>query len=41
MKDISKRNEGLVEIEFCKAVSRTVAQQLAAEMLKGSKQGRV
>ena len=41
MKDIGKRNEGRIEIEFCKAKGRTVAQELAAKMLKGENQASV
>jgi hypothetical protein len=41
VKDISRRNEGRVDIKFCKAKNRTVPQQLAAAMLKGRKQARV
>ena len=41
VKDIGKRNEGRIEIEFCKAKGRTVAQELAAKMLKGRNQASV
>lgn len=41
VKDIDKRNEGRVEIDFCKAEGRTIAQQLAATILKESRQPRV
>ena len=41
LKDIGKRNESRVEIKFCKAEGRTVAQQLAVAMLKESRQARV